>query len=815
MKFSWNWLNDHVDLTGIDPAEVAGRLTLTVAEVEGVETIGAGLRDVLVAGIVSVEQHPNADKLKVVEVDLGDRHVSGVSGAPNLRQGMLVPVALPGATLPGGVIVREAELRGVPSRVVLLSEREMGLSDDHSGVMELPDGTTLGDVLVDVLPIQDTVFEVDNKSITHRPDLWGHRGLAREIAAMTGRELKPFDTSIPRCSDDPLAVSVDDPADCPRYMALCFDGVQVAPSPLWLRRRLRAVGLRPISNVVDATNFVMLDLGEPTHAFDRRQVRGDAIRVRRAGEDDSFRTLDGQDHRLSSEDLLIADGERGVALAGVMGGANSEIADDTTSVVLEAATFHPGRVRRTSVRHGIRTDSSARFEKSLDPNLPPMATALFARLLTAMCPTVRVASRVYDVAGFDNTPLRIDLDPEYIRRRLGAEVPDERIRSILTGLGFAIQTRPDGVFDVTVPSHRATRDVSIPEDLLEEIGRVIGYDQVPPTPPLAAVTLVPRRPRRDAIRRIKALLTAECGLDEIQTYSFDSQALLQRIGYIPEDPISVRNPISSDFATLRTDLMPNLLGAVERNAQRFQDFGLFEIGRVFHGSHDADGTPRQPVHLALALYRRAARTPADIESLFRQARGIVEHLLDRLEVASPVLDAGLAAMDRPWLQARAALRIMASGQELGMLSRVHPAVLRALDVPGAAIIADIDVDALTAAPRGHRRFSPVPRFPSIQSDLSMVIGDEVAAQALFDAVRAGGGELLASVELIAIYAGAPIPEGRRSLTFRMTFQSTDRTLEDTEVRQAVERIGREVRAAGAAIWGDNETVAHDSGPDAP
>lgn len=804
MKFSWNWLKDYVDLDGVSPDDVAARLTMTVAELEGVEHLGAGLGDVRVALLAGVAPHPDADKLRVVTVDVGGRVVTGVSGAPNLRVGMKVPAALPGTVLPGDVAVRATTIRGVESGVVLLSEREMGLSDDHSGVMELPDDAPAGAALTDVLPVEDWVFEVDNKSITHRPDLWGHLGLAREVGAMTGRPMKPVADPMPACDADPLTVTVDDPKDCPRYMAACFGGIRVAPSPFWIRQRLRAVGLRPISNVVDLSNFVMMALGEPTHTFDRRFIGGDAIRVRRAAEGEAFRTLDGADHVLTAEDLLIADASHGIALAGVMGGENSEIRDDTTDVVLECATFQPGRVRRTAVRHGLRTDSSARFEKSLDPAVAEMAVRLFWRLLREVAPGAVATSRVYDVAGFDRTPLRVRLDPAFITRRLGMEVPASRTRAILENLGFGITVGFGGAFDVTVPSWRATRDVSSPEDLLEEIGRVIGYDQVPPTPPMAAVDLVPVRPLRAGIRTIKRVLAGDCGLDEVMSYSFDSQAMLARLGYAPDDPVAVANPISSDFRTLRTDLAPNLLAAVERNAQRFAEFGLFEVGRVFRGTHVEDGTPWQRYRVGIAMYRRAAKAGEDAEALLRRLRGAVEHLADRLDLAGTAMAEGWDGEALPWLAPRATLGLTASGRRLGWLTRVHPATLRALDVPGVAVMAELDVEELVAAPVRARRFAPVPRFPSSTIDLSLVAPEALRAEALFRAIREQGGPHLADVELFAIYRGAPIPEGRRSLSFRLTFQAPDRTLSDAEVKDAVARITEAAGAVGSVVWGRQE-----------
>lgn len=798
MKFSWNWLSDYVDLAGVDPGAVADRFTLTVAELEGVEETGCGLKDVLVGRVAAVEPHPDADKLVVVEMDLGDRRVRGVSGAPNLRVGLVTPLALPGCVLPGGVEVKSAEIRGVPSEVVVLSERETGLSDDHSGVIELPADIPLGAAFVDVLPVEDVVFDVDNKSITHRPDLWGHHGVAREVAAMLRLPLKPLETEIPAGDGDPLQVTVDDAADCPRYMALCYSGVKVGPSPFWMGQRLRAVGMRPISNVVDVSNFVMLATGEPTHAFDRRQLNGDAIRVRRAGDGEPFRTLDGIDHKLTKNDLLIADAQRGVALAGVMGGENSEIADDTADVVLECATFHPGLVRKTSVRHGIRTESSARFEKSLDPNLPSRAVALFTRLLLELSPGSSVSSRVYDVAGYSLEPVKVRLDPRYVASRLGTPVPPEKTRAILESLEFEVDAATDGAFEVTVPTFRATRDVSIPEDLVEEVGRVIGYDQVPPAPPSAPVSLVPRDPARALASRVRRILSFSCGLDEVLTYSFDSREVLERIGFEPPTPVRLKNTLSSDMATLRTDLVPNLLAAVEKNANRFGDFGLYEVGRVFHGEHTDEGIPLQTPHVGLALYDRGARAVDDDTRLYQRLKGMIQMLFRSLDRGDAKAEFPVA-VDRPWMHPRRSVSIDVGGVTVGTLCGVHPATMKGLDCLGNAVVAEIDLSAVADLEVLDRKFEPVPRFPSIQSDVSFVVEEKAPSGALEELVSANGGEDLAGVELVAVYQGPPVPEGHKSLSFRMTFQAPDRTLSEEEVKTAVDRVVAAARESGASI----------------
>lgn len=800
MKFSWNWLSDYVDLKGVDPMDVANRFTMTVAELEGVEHIGAGLGDIIVGEIVAIDEHPFADKLQVIVVDVGNRTVKGVSGAPNLYVGMHVPTALPGTVLPGDKVVNAVDLRGVHSEVVILSEKEMGLSDDHSGVVDLTDsGAQPGHRLVDQFGVEDFVFEVDNKSINHRPDLWGHLGIAREIAAMTGRRFIGIDSRFEGGSDDLLAVAVDDHKDCPRYMAMCYGGIKIEPSPWWIARRLRTVGLRPISNVVDLTNYIMLATGEPMHAFDRRQVGGDTIRVRRAVDGESFRTLDGQDHVLTTNDLLIADANRGVALAGVMGGENSEIADDTIDVVLECANFHPAMIRRTALRHAIRTDSSARFEKSLDPNIAVIAMAEFTRMLANVSKGARPTSRVYDIGGPAKKAISIALDPAWVSRRLGLDVSVVKIKEILENLGFGVTLGDDGVLAVSVPSWRATRDIKIREDLLEEVGRVIGYDNMPPQPAMAAVSLVEREPKREMIRRIKRILTAECNYDEIETYSFVSSKLLDYIGYVPENPVKVRNPIADDLASLRTELVLNLLGTMAVNTRNYGDFDLFETGRVFRDQLTDEGIPWQAHSIGMMSVRRGVKDPAGHQALFLKVRGSVEVLSERIGLMG--LKFETIAPNRPWMHPMGTVSVSAGSTVIGYVSWLHPATLKALDGRGAVVVAELSLPALLSAPRGPSRFVPVPRFPAVKVDLSLVMNSKMPAGEIAAVISANGGALLKAVDVVDVYSGEPIPELSKSVTYRMTFASNERTLEDAEVQQAMTAITSACKGRGVAVWG--------------
>jgi len=850
MKISWNWLKRHVDLSGLDARETGARFTMSVAELEGVEEFGATYDRVLAARVLAIKAHPGSEKLSIVTLDTGGAAVDAVSGAPGIRVGSVIPFALPGVVLEGlegKPVVRETEVKGVRSPGVTCSESELGISGDHSGLMTFPGDTTPGTKLTEVLPAaHDYVLEIDNTSITHRPDLWGHRGIAREIAAMTGRALLPFDLSIPESDEDPLSVSVEAPDLCPRYTALAFGDLTIASSPAWMKLALSVTGVRPISNVVDITNFVMLDVGNPTHAFDARQIRGARIVVRRAKAGEVLTTLDGTDRALAGDDVVIADGEGGVALGGIMGGLNSEIQPDTSAVVLEAACFNARQIRRTSSRLGLRTEASARFEKGLDRLSALQATALFARLLKEFCPASKVASRFYDVAADAPAPTVIPIAQSFIRQKLGVDVTDASIRKTLEGLEFKVAREGD-LLRVTVPTFRATRDITIPEDVVEEIGRIYGYDNVTPTPLLAPVAPTPRIESRRLERACRKHLAA-MGYFEIMSYSFDSASFCNSIGYSLEGALELRNPISSDMPALRRSLLPNLLQAVQRNALSRDDFRLAELGRIFAsagageppsptrfphpstslgagegGTTVLSAVPHQERRLAGAVYSRRGE---QLE-LFRQVRGHVESLVAALgrgpgrlamatrdplshpvppsldfaggrhggnEVPSAEVPSRPVPPHSPWLVAGKTLAISVGGVDVGALSVLNPVVRDKMKLRGRVIIFEINLEPIISAAEVVTLFAPLPRFPAVQNDLSVIVDVAVQHQLVESAIREAAGGLLVSVDLFALFRGEPIPEGKKSLSFHLAFRSPDRTLEDTEIQPVVQRVVDALRA---------------------
>lgn len=777
MKISWNWLGRHVDLSGLDPYELANRFTMSVAELDGVEEFGQTYHQVVAARVLSIAAHPQADHIRIIELETGSGKVTLVSGAPNLRVGMMLPYAPPGVKLEGledKPVVATVTIRGVASPGVVCSERELGISDDHSGVMELPADTLPGTRLTDIAPVHDIVLEIDNTSITHRPDLWGHRGIAREMAALVGRTLAPFDMTIPQGAENPLTVKVEAPELCPRYTALVFDDIQVQPSPLWLKCALSMVGIRPINNVVDLTNFVMMDVANPTHAFDSRFVAGNTILVRNAEPGEELTTLDGQVRDLLPSDAVIADAEKGVGLAGVMGGENSQILPDTRRVILESANFNPSAIRKTSARLGLRTDASVRFEKALDRIAPLMATSLFARLLPQLSPGAKVASRFYDVQAPEVAPTVITVKPSWIRKKLGAPISDDTMKGMLERIEFCIDVGDDE-FRIHVPTFRATRDITIPEDIVEEIGRLYGYDNIVPTPILAPVEPPPRLAANE-IQPVVVDTLAGLGYQEILSYSFDSAQFATQLGYSLEGALELRNPISADMPVMRRSLLPNMLLAAGRNALEWDQFKLFETGRVFFTDPDGE-IPNQERHVAGIVYARHE----DNFEIYRKLRGDVEALLGRLHRGSVrfVMPDGIANM--PWTIPEKARSIEMAGHLVGYVSLLNPLVRDSMKLRGKVALFELNLEQIFELPEVVPVFQPLPRFPSIEQDISVIVECDVPFEDVERAILKRGTELLQSTELVAVFKGNPIPEGKKSLSFRLEFRSSDRTLTDDDV----------------------------------
>jgi phenylalanyl-tRNA synthetase beta chain len=763
MKFSYNWIREHVPALDTPARQLERLITMRTAECEGIEESGALLAQACAARVVSVETIPGSHNVKaIVETGVyGDKLV--VCGAPNCRPGML------SAYVPIGTKF----INGVESDGMLASGAELGVNRDAAGILELPG--PIGAPLAGCAP--DSIIEIDNKSITHRPDLWGHYGMAREVAAILRQPLRdPVQPSLIPTAPAPINVAIEDLDLCPRYSALVFDNVTVQPSPLWLQYRLSAIGLNPINNIVDMTNFIMSELAQPMHAFDRDLLHGDTIFIRRAHEDEYFLALNEQDFTLRPSNLVIADAKGAVALAGVIGGMDSAILAGTTRIVLESACFNATSVRRTSAALKLRTDASMRFEKSQDPANTERGLVRAVELLQELSPGIRLVGGFADQRKPIPPPPPILLPMDWLVRKLGKAVGPDEVRDILERLAFGVSAAAPGVFSVTVPSWRATKDVSVKDDLVEEVGRMIGYDSIEPKPPAVLTTVPPANEERAFHRRVRAVF-ADQGFTEVYNYSFVAEADARAFGMEPAEHVTVANPIAPNQSLLRMSLLPELRANVLENGKHFDAFRIFEIGREIH--KQPQGLPREIPHLAAAIYSKDGDGAAGMFELKRAAECLMPGAETRPCGAKPY--------EHP---ARAA-EILWHGAVAGRLFELHPSLAE-----GRTAMLDLDLTVVQAAAPKEKRYTPIRRYPSSAFDLSVVARERELAGDLRGKLAALAGPLLESIEYQRQYAGPPLAEGTRSVSFRLTIGSPARTLSSEEVGEIRARLIDGMRAQG-------------------
>jgi phenylalanyl-tRNA synthetase beta chain len=797
MRIPFTWLRAYCD-PGLSAVEVAERLDLTGTELERLEQIGVGGADGFIVGkVVSAEQHPDADRLRVCQVDDGSGEPRTiVCGAPNVAAGQTVPVALPGAVMPDGTKLGEAKLRGIKSSGMILSEDELGISDDHGGILVLDGDLAAGTPLIEHLPIVDEVLELE---ITpNRPDCLAVYGIAREVHAATGAPLASDPTAEdaePSGTDaiaDHAAVEIADPEVCLRFTARVFEGVKVGPSPSWLKQRLAAAGQRPISNVVDITNYVMLLTGQPMHAFDLDEVRGGRIVVRRAGDGETMTTLDDVERRFDSSMALVCDAEGPSGIAGIMGGQISEVSGATTRVLMEAATWVGPNILKTSKELGLRSEASTRFEKQLHPEQALAAQRLAAKLMVELC-GARLVPGTIDEYPQSIEPRVVTLRLERLERMLGERIPDADVERILTSLGFEI-AQDGSELAVTVPPWRDA-DVQREADLVEEIARVYGLDKLPTTLP-SRERAVGRLTHSQRLRRRLEDALRDRGLDEVVAWSFTAPEALDRLRLADEPVLRLSNPLSEDNSVMRPLLLPGLLDAARHNAAHGKaGVALFESAHVYRpgGSLDAPaGSPEGATpaaerhHLAGLLTRSAPATWRSPEGKadFYAAKGLVEAVA---KIAG--LELTVEPSVRPFLHPGRAATVFASGTEIGWVGELHPLVAGRWDLEGAAAF-ELDADALAELTEGAvATYADVTSFPAVLQDVAVVVPIEVSAATVEEAVRAGGGDLLAATGVFDVYEGEQVGEGNRSLALRLEFRAPDRTLTEDEVvarRAAIE-----------------------------
>lgn len=787
MFFSINWIRDFIDLSDLDIPALIHRFTLSTAEVEDIIYKGQDVRGVIVAEIESVKNHPKSEKLHLLKVNTGSGIVDCVCGAPNVREGMRVAFATVGGSVCGMEIV-ERPVMGYTSQGMCCSEAELGISADHSGLWELPEDAPIGTDIKELYPIDDIIFEVDNKSLTNRPDLWGHYGIAREFAAMTDRPLLPIRQKDVTTYSHLPAVDIDirDTEHAYRYIGVKVENISEHVSPVFMRIRLFYCGSRAINLLADLTNYVMMEIGQPMHAFDLRRV--DKIEVQRFANPFTFTTLDHEERTIDERVLMICSHEEPVAIAGIKGGLASGIEDDTTSLLLESATFDGVCIRKAESLLGLRTDASMRYEKMLDPCLAPIATARFLYLLMDIDTGAKVISAVTDKYVHEYPTITIDIDKAFYDRYTGIDISADRIEKTLSSLGFGI-VRNENAFTVTVPTWRATKDVTIKADLIEEVTRIYGYDNFEIT--TSRSPLYPVRPDRAKTddNRAKDLLVEAYAMHEVHSYIWCDAAKYRELSIaLPENP-KIINAQTPDHDVLRAYMTPTMLAFLAENRGFSNRYGVFEIGRVVKG-YKEDGACFEKKALGMALYDRTASE----EEAFLTVRDMVVTLFRDIKHTIPTFTA-IDTIEN-FMHPANSFAITADGICYGFLSVPHPSVKSKMDKKAAIAFAEIDMDAFSALEPFAIKYDEPSRFPGIDIDFSFLCDVETVN---FDTVLAHSTELceglLSGVSVVDIYEG----EEGKSMTLRFTFSSKERTLSKTEITPITDALLAKLATLGMQL----------------
>ncbi len=783
MKVTYNWLKEFVDFD-LPPAELGDLLTMLGLEVEGTEALGCGMDQLVTARVVEKNQHPNADKLSLCRIDNGKEIISVVCGAQNFQQGDTVALAQVGSVLPGDFKIKRSKIRGEESCGMLCSEKELGLAEESSGIMVLDDSLPLGIPFFEAIGIKDTIFEIG--LTPNRADCLSVVGIAREIAAKLGKRVRYPSVVVPEYGEpvnSRISVMIQDPVGCPRYAARYISGCKIAPSPKWLVNRLNAVGVRSINNVVDITNLVMIELGHPLHAFDYTQVAGGQIIVRRAKEGEIFRTLDAQERTLLATDLMICDKEKAVALAGIMGGENSEITDATTDILIESAFFDPPAIRRTSKRLGLHTESSHRFERGADIQMVPKALDRAASLIAQLA-NGSVANGQVDNFPTPKTAVSINFRPEKANAILGLTLSSDRMAELFRNLEFQVKPVTNGSFQVTIPSYRI--DIEREIDLVEEICRLNGFDQVPATIPIAQVISDRPNSHQKLQKTVRNHFVSE-GMHEIISFSFISPDAADRLLLgatdIRRNSIKLCNPLALEQSVMRTTLLPGLLETAARNISfRSLDLRLFEMRRVYLPVPEQD-MPTEPIFSAgIFCGSRDQESwcnqtfPID----FYDIKGVIDNLFNLLNITNVTWSSDLP---EPFYHPGKCCNILSSkGESIGSIGEIHPEVLKNYDIERTLYYFELNFEQLVNLSSERKNVIPPSRFPDSVRDLALLSPDNILSSQFMDCIKSLKLKELEDVTIFDIYQGEHLPKGSKSVALRLRYRALDRTMTDDEVQ---------------------------------
>ncbi|MBS4803989.1 MAG: phenylalanine--tRNA ligase subunit beta [Clostridium sp.] len=781
MKVPFNWLKDYVDIN-IDAKDLGDRLTLSGSALEEVITQGDVIKNVVTGKIVEITAHPDADKLKVCQVNIGaEENIQIVTAATNMKEQDVVPVALHKSILADGSEIKKGKLRGVVSNGMFCSEEELGIAGDEPvhGLMILPTDAPLGMDIKEYLNLNKSILDFDITS--NRPDCLSMVGMARETAATLGTTYKMpnFNYEV-KCNEninDVLKVEIKDSL-CRRYMARGVKNVKVMPSPSWMQERLLEAGVRPINNIVDITNFVMLEIGEPMHAFDAREIKSGKIVVDRAKDEEKFVTLDGIERTLDSNFLCIKDNETSIGLAGIMGGLNSEIQDDTTAVIFEAANFDGTNIRVNSKKLNLRSESSSRFEKDIDPNLAELAINRACALVCELgCGEVMEGT--IDIYNSKKEEGNITVDSNWINKFLGTDIAKEDMKKYLDSLELKTEINGDNL-DIKIPTFRV--DIAIKEDIAEEVARIYGYDKIPTTIYSASTGREPKY-KNEVLRDLMVSTMVSSGLNQSISYSFVSPKVFDKIN-VPEDSelrnvIKIKNPLGEDYSVMRTTTIHSMMECLGRNYSRNNEYArLFEIGKVYIPKEDETAVPTENNILTIGMYGNCD---------YLDLKGVVENALEALGLSRVMF---ARESDNPSYHPGKTAAIMIGNKKAGVLGEVHPDVSENYGVETGCYLAELNLDMLFEYSKTNKKYKALPKFPAVTRDIALLVDDEVLVQEIEETIKRAGSALVEKVQLFDIYKGAQIPEGKKSIAYAIAYRDEKKTLTDNDVNKVHDKILR-------------------------
>lgn len=803
MDISLNWVKDFVNLPNLSADDLANAFTMTTAEVEGVSSTFTHLKVIKVAQIKSIEKHPEADKLNLVTFDFGDTTTKEVvCGAPNVAVGLKVPYAPLGTTLPGGFTLEPKKIRGVLSEGMLCSEVELGLGEGAKGLMELPKDAQIGMPMSEFLGLEsDIVLDVDNKSLTHRPDLWGHYGIAREFAAAYELDLKnPYDNnwvtkmeSHFTSDKSPIAPKVEKESSCLAYYTLSIDNVRVGASPSWLTNRLEAVGLRSINNIVDISNYVMMELGIPLHIFDRETIKDNTIHIKRVGSEENFVTLDEVERKLVASDTVISDSQRPLVLAGIMGGLNSGVTDETTKIMIEVANWKADEVRKTSTRLGLRTDSSQRYEKSLDSKQCYKTLLRTLDLVLELCPQAKVIGKAeYDGDDLSEIKeLKISTSRQKINTVLGYDVSEEKLHSIFKHLEFVVN-RDGEKLELTIPTFRTTKDIENEADIIEEVGRIIGYDNITPTSPMTEIKTTRLSNEKVMARKIQDFMSLQGESLEVMTYPLVGQKLLEKANWNTlNDELVLVNALSKDADRMRPSLVPQALHTAAINSKNYDSFSFFELGRSYLS--DAKNFSTEKHQLLIGMYDKK-QTP------FLKLINVVEKLMNYLAIPFDFSEYSTKfknnVLDKEWngCHPYEYLNIRVMGKFDGVISSIHPLMLRNFKVKGNFAVAVIDLTAVQSREmKDKTKYNPIAKFPVSTFDCTVLVDKQTQAANVLEALKAVKLNELTDKKIVDVFN---LNETHNAVTIKVTFEDSTKTLDHEFIKNAETQVINKLEQAG-------------------